>query len=135
MAVSGICISSGSHHKLYYATGGTLSSIINQGLYGSRLRNYSHTWNINNSVCISYLLSITSETTMLTPTFNPFSLLRDFEYRRTRLTIQEIIDYAESRFTSILTHLCHDNANRDIGWQKWVTSLLAREVVRYLGYF
>lgn len=68
-------------------------------------------------------------TIMSIASFDPFSLKNITDHSRLGYKLQEIIDYAESRFRAILTNLYHDIGEDDDGRPKWVQTLLHRELV------
>ena len=68
-------------------------------------------------------------------TFNPFSLPKTSEYSNTALKIQEVIDYAESRFRAILTDMNNDPSKPEIDRKYWIQTLLQRELVSELAFY
>jgi hypothetical protein len=72
-------------------------------------------------------------------TFNPFSLQNISKDSLTGIKIQEVVNYADSRFRAILTEI--SNGKTDIDRKKWVQSLLHRELVskrngsKYIHFF
>lgn len=66
--------------------------------------------------------------------FNPFSLTRVSEYSLAAIKIQEVVDYAESRFRHILTDINNDPSKSDIDRKYWIQSLLYHELVGALIY-
>jgi len=79
-----------------------------------------------------FLLSLPSAT-MLLSSFNPFSITKVEQYSSKGRKIQEIIDYAESRFRAVLTKLCDDLGKSEINQNIWVQTLLHRELVSIIG--
>jgi hypothetical protein len=75
------------------------------------------------------LVSLPSQYTMSIASFNPFSLKISSQNSETAITIQEIIDYAESRFRAILTHITNETNATEIDRTSWVGKLLRRELV------
>jgi hypothetical protein len=66
-------------------------------------------------------------------TFDPFSLLNMSQNSAAAVTIQEVIDYAESRFRAILIYIIKENNNNiAIDQSSWVGILLRRELVNPL---
>ena len=63
------------------------------------------------------------------PLFNPLSPKQNSNYSDVRVQLQEIIDYVESRFMSILV-----NVNTDIDQILWTQKLLQHELVGYYYY-
>jgi hypothetical protein len=61
--------------------------------------------------------------------FNPFSLGNNSHHVLTGIRIQEIIDYAESRFRAILTNISHEKEKTESDRKKWVQGLLHLELV------
>jgi hypothetical protein len=64
-------------------------------------------------------------------TFDPFSLLNISENHAATITIQEVIDYAESRLRAMLTYIFTKQNNNKIVIDRttWVGILLHRELV------
>ena len=93
------------------------------------IKNYSQMWKLN--IRFFYLLSLPSPT-MLLSSFNPFSITKVEQYSSKGRKIQEIIDYAESRFRAVLTKLFDDLAKTEINQNIWAQTLLNRELVSIL---
>jgi hypothetical protein len=64
-------------------------------------------------------------------TFDPFSLLNISGNSAAAITIQEVIDYAESRLRAMLTNIISKQNNNKIAIDRttWVGTLLHRELV------
>jgi len=75
------------------------------------------------TIILSYLFTI-----MTIKTSNPFSLYSLSSHTRVGSRLQDMVDYAESRFRAILTSICHE-IDKDVDRKNWVKRLLHREVV------
>lgn len=67
-------------------------------------------------------------------TFNPYSLDELSKYSLTGVMIQEVVDYAESRFRAILVYINKDPSKTEIDRKNWIQTLLYRELVSILLY-
>lgn len=78
---------------------------------------------------ISLIALLPSSHKMSISTFNPFSLSKVAEYSQAANKIQEVVDYAESRFRHILTYVNNDPSKSDTNQKYWIQTLLLRELV------
>jgi hypothetical protein len=75
------------------------------------------------------LLSFTIIFTMQFSAFNPFSVTKDWEYLYSRHQIQEVVNYAETRFVVVFRILCRDRSKKKDDQSLWMQKLLHRELV------